>query len=230
MDTKVFRKISYGVYIVTSREGDRINGQTANTVMQVCSTPPLVAIAINKENLTHEFIKKSRVYAVSILAQDAPLSLIGRFGFKSGREIDKFDGIAFRSGANGCPIITEHAVGHIEATVTEELDAGTHTIFIGEVTEGQLLNDEEPMTYAYYHEVRKGTTPKTAPTYVEIKREARKGDTMKKYTCSVCGYIYDPAKGDSDGGIPPGTSFEQLPDDWTCPVCGAGREQFEPEG
>jgi flavin reductase (DIM6/NTAB) family NADH-FMN oxidoreductase RutF/rubredoxin len=230
MDTTVFRKISYGVYIVTSRDGDRINGQTANTVMQVCSSPPLIAIAINKENLTHEFIKKSGVYAVSILSQDAPLSLIGRFGFKSGREMDKFEGISFRPGTNGCPIITEHTVGHIEAKVTRELNAATHTIFIGEVTEGQLLNDGEPMTYAYYHEVKRGTTPKTAPTYLENKQEAKKGDTMKKYTCTVCGYVYDPAQGDSDGGIPPGTSFEQLPDDWTCPVCGASKDQFEPEG
>ena len=91
MDTKVFRKISYGVYIVTSKAGDRINGQTANALMQVCSSPPLIAMAINKENLTHEFIKKSGVFTVSILSQDAPPRLIGRFGFKSGREVDKFE-------------------------------------------------------------------------------------------------------------------------------------------
>ena len=103
MDTKVFRKISYGVYIVTSREGDRINGQTANVVMQVCARPPTIAIAINKENLTHAFIQKSGVFAISIIAQDAPLSLIGRFGFKSGREVDKFEGGAHRLGENGCP-------------------------------------------------------------------------------------------------------------------------------
>ena len=124
MDTKVFRKISYGVYIVTSREGERINGQAANGVMQVCSRPPMVAIAINKENLTHAFIKKSGVLAISILAQDAPLSLIGRFGFKSGREVDKFEGGAHHLGGNGCPIITEHTVGYLEGTVTRELDAG----------------------------------------------------------------------------------------------------------
>ena len=229
MDTKVFRKISYGLYIVTSREGDRINGQAANAVMQVCSTPPLVAIAINKENLTHEFIKKSGVFAISILSQDTPPRLIGRFGFKSGREVDKFAGQNYRLGANGCPILQEHTVGYLEAKVTQELDAVTHTIFVGEVTEGQLLKDAEPMTYAYYHEVKGGTTPKTAPTYIEAKKEEKKGETMKKYKCSVCGYIYDPAKGDSDGGIAPGTPFEKLPDDWTCPVCGASKDQFEPE-
>jgi flavin reductase (DIM6/NTAB) family NADH-FMN oxidoreductase RutF/rubredoxin len=230
MDTKVFRKISYGVYLVTSHEGDRINGQAANVVMQVCSKPPLIAIAINKENLTHAFIKKSGVCAISILAQDAPPSLIGRFGFKSGREVDKFDGISYRLGTNGCPIIAEHTIGYLEGKVTKELDAGTHTIFIVEVMESQLFNDEEPMTYAYYHDVKRGTTPKTAPTYVETKNKREEEQGMKKYTCTVCGYIYDPEVGDPDNGIAPGTPFAKLPDDWTCPVCGAGKDQFEPEG
>ena len=229
MDTKVFRKISYGVYIVTSREGDRINGQTANVVMQVCARPPRIAIAINKANLTHEFIQKSGVFAISIIAQDAPLSLIGRFGFKSGREVDKFEGANYRQGANGCPIITEHTVGYLEGKVTQELDAGTHTIFMGEVMEGQPLADGEPMTYAYYHKVKRGTTPETAPTYVETKNEKKKGEAMKKYRCKVCGYIYDPEAGDPDGGVSPGTPFEKLPDDWTCPVCGATKDEFEPE-
>ena len=122
MDTKVFRKISYGLYIVTSREGDRINGQAANAVMQVCANPPLVAIAINKENLTHDFIKKSGVFAVSILSQDAPPRLIGRFGFKSGREVDKFAGQNYRLGANGCPILQEPTGGFLEGPVTEQLE------------------------------------------------------------------------------------------------------------
>jgi flavin reductase (DIM6/NTAB) family NADH-FMN oxidoreductase RutF/rubredoxin len=229
MDTKVFRKISYGVYIVTSRNGDHINGQTANGVMQVCSRPPRIAMAINQQNLTHAFIRESGVFAISILAQDAPLSLIGRFGFKSGREVNKFDGNNYRLAGNGCPIITEHTVGYIEGKVTRQLDAGTHTIFIGEVLEGELLDDGEPMTYAYYHEVKRGTTPETAPTYIETKKEKKEEGNMKKYKCTVCGYIYDPDEGDPDGGIAPGTAFEDIPDDWVCPVCGASKDQFEPE-
>jgi flavin reductase (DIM6/NTAB) family NADH-FMN oxidoreductase RutF/rubredoxin len=229
MDTKVFRKISYGVYIVTSRDGDRINGQAANGVMQVCSRPPMVACAINKENLTHAFIQKSGVFAISILAQDTPLSLIGRFGFKSGREANKFEGGAHRLGNNGCPIIAEHTVGYLEGKVTWQLDAGTHTIFVGEVVEGELLDDGEPMTYAYYHEVKRGTTPETAPTYIEEKKEKKEERNMKKYKCTVCGYIYDPEEGDPDGGIAPGTAFEDIPDDWVCPVCGASKDQFELE-
>jgi flavin reductase (DIM6/NTAB) family NADH-FMN oxidoreductase RutF/rubredoxin len=231
MDTKVFRKISYGVYIVTAREGNRINGQVANAVMQVCSRPPIVAIAINKENLTHAFMKKSGVFAVSILAQDAPPKLIGTFGFKSGRDLNKFEAIPYRMGANRCPIIEEHTVGYFGGKVTKELDAGTHTIFMGEVQEGELYNDKEPMTYAYYHAVKGGTTPKTAPTYIDtMKTEQKEDKIMKKYKCTVCGYIYDPDKGDADGGIPPGTPFEKLPDDWTCPICGASKADFEPQG
>jgi rubredoxin len=100
---------------------------------------------------------------------------------------------------------------------------------MGEVTEGELLDDGEPMTYAYYHEVRRGTTPETAPTYIKTITEKKEEGKMKKYKCTVCGYIYDPDKGDTDGGIAPGTPFEDLPDDWTCPVCGASKDQFEPE-
>jgi flavin reductase (DIM6/NTAB) family NADH-FMN oxidoreductase RutF len=171
MDTKVFRKISYGVYIVTSRNGDHINGQTANGVMQVCSRPPRIAMAINQQNLTHAFIRESGVFALSILAQDVPLKLIGTFGFKSGREVNKFDDCNYRLAGNGCPIIAEHTVGYLEGKIIKELDAGTHTIFVGEVQDGQPISDGEPMTYAYYHEVKRGTTPETAPTYIEPKKE-----------------------------------------------------------
>ncbi len=100
---------------------------------------------------------------------------------------------------------------------------GTHTIFIGEVVDAAVLTDEEPMTYAYYHLVKRGATPKAAPTY--LKEEG--GDRMDTYECTVCGYIYDPEKGDPDSGIAPGTPFEELPDDWVCPVCGAAKDQFE---
>jgi rubredoxin len=102
---------------------------------------------------------------------------------------------------------------------------GTHTIFIGELVGADVLKEGEPMTYAYYHQVKRGTTPKTAPSYVEEKKEAVA--KMAKYQCSVCGYIYDPQLGDPDGGIKPGTPFEKIPDTWVCPVCGASKDQFE---
>jgi rubredoxin len=109
--------------------------------------------------------------------------------------------------------------------VIKEFDGGTHTIFIGEVVDAEILTDEEPMTYAYYHKIKKGATPQTAPTY--IKEENRRGSEMAKYRCVICGYIYDPEGGDTEYGIPPGTPFEELPDDWVCPICGATKDQFE---
>ena len=225
MNLKALYLISYGLYVIGSRKGDRLNGQTANTVIQVSSQPPIISVCINKENLTHEFIKDSGVFTVSVLSQDTPLSLIGRFGFKSGRDIDKFDGVNYRVGETQAPIVLDHTLAYMEAKVTQEIDAGTHTIFIGELAGADVMKEGEPMTYAYYHQVKRGTTPKTAPSYIEERKEV--APRMAKYECTVCGYIYDPEKGDPDGGIKPGTPFEQIPDDWVCPVCGAAKSEFE---
>ena len=229
MDPKVFHKVSYGLYIVTSRDGGKVNGQIANTVFQIASEPPTFAVSINKQNLTHQFIEKSRVFAVSVLSRDTPLSFIGQFGFKSGRDIDKFSGVAYRPGKSGAPVVTDNTVAYLEAEVINRMDCGTHTVFLGRVTEAEALKDTEPMTYAYYHEVKRGTAPKTAPTYIKetVDKEIPK---MAKYRCSVCGYVYDPAKGDPDSGIAPGTPFEKLPDGWSCPVCGAAKDMFEKIG
>jgi len=225
MNLKALHSISYGLYVIGSRKGDRINGQTANTVIQVSSQPPTISVCINKENLTHEFIKDSGVFTVSVLSQDTPLSLIGRFGFKSGRDIDKFDGVNYRIGETQAPIVLDHALAYMEAKVTQEVDAGTHTIFIGELVGADVMKKGEPMTYAYYHQVKRGTTPKTAPSYIEERKVV--APKMAKYKCTVCGYIYDPELGDPDGGIKPGTPFEEIPDDWVCPVCGASKDKFE---
>ena len=228
MNPKALYSLSYGLYIVGSRKGDKINAQIANTVIQVCSEPPTIAVTINKGNLTHEFIKASRVFAVSVLCQDAPLSLIGNFGFKSGRDSNKFDGVNYKLGETKSPIVLEHTVAHMEAKVVNEVDVGTHTIFIGELAAAEVLTEDEPMTYAHYHQVKRGTTPKTAPSYVEDRNVKKEGESkLAKYKCSVCGYVYDPEKGDPESDIAPGTPFENLPDDWVCPVCGASKDEFE---
>jgi flavin reductase (DIM6/NTAB) family NADH-FMN oxidoreductase RutF/rubredoxin len=223
MNTKALYKISYGVYVVCSVKGGKINGQIANTVIQVASEPPTIAVSINKENLTHEYIKESGVFTASILCQDTPLSFIGNFGFKSGRDTNKFEGINYRTGTTDAPVVTDYATAYMEVRVTKELDVGTHTMFIGELVDADVLTEDTCMTYEYYHQVKKGTTPKSAPSYIE-KKEEKSG--MKKYECSVCGYIYDPAEGDPDSGIAPGTAFEDLPEDWVCPICGASKEDF----
>jgi len=225
MNLKALHKLGYGLYVVGSRKGDKLNGQIANTVFQVCSEPPIIAVAINRKNLTHEFITESKVFAVSILSQDTPLSYIGNFGFKSGREVDKLKGINYRLGETGAPIVLDHTLAYLEARAIDQIDVVTHTIFVGEVVGADDVKAGEPMTYAYYHKVKRGTTPKTAPSYVGERKEA--APKMAKYKCTVCGYVYDPELGDPDGGIKPGMPFEEIPDDWVCPVCGASKDQFE---
>jgi flavin reductase (DIM6/NTAB) family NADH-FMN oxidoreductase RutF/rubredoxin len=227
MNLKALHTISYGLYVIGSRKGDRLNGQIANTVIQVCSEPPTISVCINKGNLSHEFIKHSGAFTVSVLSQDTPLSFIGSFGFKSGRDSDKFDGINYRIGETQAPIVLDNTLAYLEAKVTKDVDVGTHTIFIGELVAANVLREGEPMTYAFYHQVKRGITPKAAPSYIEETKEAT--PKAAKYTCTVCGYVYDPEKGDPESGIAPGTPFEQLPEDWVCPVCGAGKDEFEKE-
>jgi len=224
MDTEALHKIGYGMYVICSRKGDRHNGQIANTVFQITSEPPTIAVSINKSNLTHEFIKESKVFSASVLCQDTPLSFIGHFGFNSGRDMEKLEGINYKIGETQAPIVIDNAVAYIEARVIQDLDVGTHTIFIGEVVDADIIKEDVCMTYDYYHQVKRGATPKTAPSYIEKEEAAGK---MAKYECTVCGYIYDPELGDPDSGIPPGTAFEDLPDDWECPVCGASKSEFE---
>jgi len=225
MNLKALYKLGYGLYIVCSRKGDKLNGQIANTVFQITSEPPTIAVSINKNNLTHEFIKESRVFVASVLSQDTPLSFIGHFGFKSGRDIDKLESINYKIGETQAPLVTDNALAYLEAKVIQEVDVGTHTIFIGELVGADVLKEGEPMTYAYYHQVKRGTTPKAAPSYIEEKKETV--TKMAKYKCTVCGYVYDPELGDPDGSIKPGTPFEEIPEDWECPVCGAAKSEFE---
>ncbi|MBU2260586.1 MAG: flavin reductase [Proteobacteria bacterium] len=232
MNTSAFRKISYGLYVVTSGKEGRFNGQIANTVFQVTSEPPTLAVSINKQNFTHEHIRESRRFAVSILGETTPMTMIGRFGFKCGRDINKFEGISVRTGKTGVPVVTDHAVAFVEAEVVGELDCGTHTIFLGQVVECDILDSQaEPMTYAYYRRVKGGKAPKTAPTYLkeEPAQTAAPAAKAARYTCTICGYIYDPQKGDTEGKIEPGTRFEDLPADWVCPVCGAKKDKFVKE-
>lgn len=229
MDPNVLHNISYGMYIVSSNKGKRLNGQIANTVFQITSEPITVAVSINKQNLTHEFIEASSRFSISVLSEDAPLSFIGKFGFRSGRNEDKFKDIKFIMLDSGCPVVLNYAVCFFEAKVIDKLDCGSHTLFLGELAEAKMLKTGKPMTYAYYHQVKRGGTPKTAPTFIKEEALERINVAMSKYRCLICNYIYDPAVGDPDGGIPPGTPFEKLPDSWVCPVCGADKSQFVKE-
>jgi len=224
MNLKALHKISYGLYVVTSGKTDSCNGQIANTVFQATSAPATIAVCINKENYTHEFIQQSGVFGVSILSKKTPLRFIGHFGFQCGRDVDKLKDVKTRISKTGTPIVLDNAIAYLEAEVVKTVDIGTHTLFLGEVVGAEVLADEEPMTYAYYHVIKRGVTPEKAPTYI---KEEKGGKKMAKYRCTICEYIYDPDEGDPESGVEPGTPFEDLPDEWVCPICGATKDQFE---
>jgi len=229
MNLQTLSRVSYGVYVVSSAKDGKYNGQIANTVFQTTSEPPTIAICINKQNLTKEYIEASRLFSVSILMKDTPMTFIGLFGFHCGRDLDKFKNVAYKIGRYGTPIVIDHTVGYLECEVIDGIDLGTHRLFVGKLLDADIISDKEPMTYDYYHQVKGGKTPKTAPTYIKDARQSATEEVAKmaKYKCTVCGYVYDPEKGDLDSGIKPGTPFEKIPEDWVCPVCGVGKDQFE---
>jgi len=227
MDPHVLHNISYGMFVISSNKGKLFNGQIANTVFQITSEPVTIAVSINKNNLTHEFIDDASRFCVSILKEDTPLGFIGKFGFKSGRDTDKFKDTKFKLLDSGCPAVLENALGYLEAKVINKFDCLTHTLFLAEVTHSELLTEAKPLTYEYYHQVKRGSTPAAAPTFIKDEGIKKQAGILEKYVCTVCGYIYDPASGDPDGGIAPGTPFEKIPDSWVCPVCGANKESFE---
>jgi len=171
MNIRALTKINYGLYIVGSTNGSRINAQCANTVFQITSEPVRIAICINKQNLTHEYIVKSGAFSVSVLSQETPFKFIGRFGFRSGRDFDKFEGIDYKIGKTGSPIVLDYTLAYMECKVVKSMDIGTHTLFVGELIDADILKEGTPMTYDYYHKVVKGKEPETAPTFIKKKRE-----------------------------------------------------------
>lgn len=232
MDFKAFFKLSYGLYIISSESRGKKNGYVANTAFQVTAEPAQVAISCNKDNLTCEMIEESGRFSISILKQDASKNILGTFGYKSGKDIDKFTAAEYVTGKSGVPIVTDECIAWFECKVVNKLDVGSHILFIGKVLENKLLEpDGEPLTYDYYHKVKKAFAPKNAPTYVDESKlesdvKVNITDESEQHKCLACGHIYNPAEGDPDGGIAPGTPFEDIPDDWVCPVCGATKDMF----
>jgi len=177
VDRRVFGDLSYGLYIVTSRDGDQFNGQIVNTVIQVTSDPPRVAVIINKNNLTHDYISRSKVFGVSVLDESTPMKFLGPFGFRSGRDVDKFSQVQFKEGVTGCPLVIEHAISLLEAEVFDQIDLGSHTIFVGDTINSEVLRDGQPLTYQYYREFLKGKSPPNAPTYTPTKQTKKSSDS-----------------------------------------------------
>ncbi|ROL56332.1 High molecular weight rubredoxin [Bacteroidetes/Chlorobi group bacterium ChocPot_Mid] len=233
--------ITYGLYILSSKLGEKYNGHINNTCFQVTAEPPQFAVCSHKDNLTSDYIKQSKVFSISVIQEDVDLNYIGHWGFKSGRDFDKFKDILFKVGVTGAPIVLEKTVSYIECNVVREIDLGTHWLFIGEVQDADFIKKNTPvLTYSYYRNVIKGLSPKNAPTFVDksklsqLKEENIKVKVPEKvvsapkeeYICSVCGYVYDSDEGDPTSGIKPGTHFRDLPEDWVCPICGVEKDMF----
>ncbi|WP_027623048.1 flavin reductase [Clostridium lundense] len=205
MDEKAFFKMSYGVYIISSCNEGKQSGCVVNTLSQVTSKPANLSVTISKNNYTEKIIEKSGYFAATVLTQNASMELIGEFGFKSSKDIDKFSRFNTKVDSNGIKYVTDFAAARYSCKVINSVDLGTHVMFIGEVLESEVLNNDEVMTYSYYHSVKKGTTPKNAPSYTE--KTAQKG-----YRCTVCGYILE---------------ADEIPEDFVCPICGVGKDKFE---
>lgn len=157
---KGLQYITYGLYILTVADEKQKNGMIVNTVFQVTATPPCVAISVNKQSLTHEILLRTRRFAAMPLDQTATLPFIGIFGFRTGRNFDKFSKVAFTTGELGCPIVNDHTLSFLEAEVSQTLDMGTHTLFVGEVKHAGVFQTNHPaLTYEYYHHVIKGKVP-----------------------------------------------------------------------
>ena len=206
MNNKALFDLSYGVYVVTAKKDGRDVGCVANSAMQVTNSPATIAVSINHDNFTHSAIAESGRFALSILPESASPSLIGAFGFKSSRDNDKFEGLEVLE-KDGLRIIPT-ANSYLVCRVIDTLETATHTVFLGDVEDAAVLTDGEVMTYAYYHKVIKGKAPKNAPTYIEETAEA----SAPKWRCGICGYVSDLA---------------ELPDDYTCPMCGVPKSLFE---
>ncbi len=169
MDLNAFFKITYGVYIITTKFEDKLNAMIATAVCQVTAEPVQMTLGINNESLTHELIMKSGYVGVGALRQATDFNFIGNFGFKSGRNIDKLQGIGFTSGTTGVPLVTDNTVAGFEGRVVDKMDAGTHTIFLIEAADARIFTEETPLSYEYYHKVIKGKSPKFAPTFIVNK-------------------------------------------------------------
>ena len=220
MDSKIFRSMSYGVYVAGTMDGDRPTGCIVNSVMQITSSPATVAISVNHDNYTNGCIAKNGLFSFSILAEDSDPGLIGGFGFRSGKDVNKFDGVDHEMAA-GVPVVKD-SCGYVVCRVINTMETATHTVFLGEVIDGVVYEgNHKPMTYAYYHQVVKGKSPKNAPTYLPEEEEkvqaagqqevasVKEEKVSSKWKCRICGYEHE-------GDAPPEI----------CPLCKQPADKF----
>lgn len=206
MNKEILKNLSYGVYVVTVSDGKKYTGCVANSIIQV--SYDTVAVSINHNNYTNKCIKESKKFAISILSEDVDDNIIPIFGFTSGKDTNKFEKIE-KINVDNIDVIKD-SIGYLICEVVNTVEVETHTIFIAKIKNGDIIQNKTPMTYAYYHAVKKGLSPKSAPTYIE---ENQTKDELS-YKCKICGYIY---KGD----------ITKEPASYLCPVCKKPKEFFE---
>ena len=193
-------KIGYGLYVLTTNDGEKDNGCIVNAVMQITNTPNKVAVAINKQNYTHDAVMKTNKLNVNCIAESAPFSLFQNFGFRSGRDADKLEGVAFERSNNGLAVLKDNINAYMSLWVESTVDLDTHTLFICFVTQMDEISEERTMTYTYYQD---NVKPKPQP-------QKKKG-----YVCKICGYVHE---------------GDELPADFICPLCKHPASDFEPIG
>lgn len=202
MDKKAIYQLTYGVFMLATKAGDKVNGCITNTCMQVAANPTRVAISVINANYTCDLIKESGVFALSLLDRSCTIETIRHFGFQSGREVDKFGQMKPPVDCNGIPYLAWQTCAVLSCRVVSSQDLGSHTLFIAEVEDARVLSDKAPLTYADYQNDLK---PKSAP-----KKESR---PIVGWRCKICKYVYE---------------GPELPADFTCPLCGHPAEDFEP--
>ncbi|OPX42493.1 high molecular weight rubredoxin [Ruminiclostridium hungatei] len=205
MDSKSLYKISYGLYLISASYNGKQNGCISNTITQVSASPAKLTAALSKNNYTTEIIKNSGRFTATVISQAVDMNVIAEFGFKSGREGDKFEKFNPRLDDSGVKYLAEDMCARFSCKVLEAVDVGSHYLFIGQVEEAEILSDIPVMTYEYYHQTKKGTTPANAPSYQPENKKSG-------YRCTVCGYIEEK---------------DNLPEGYVCPICSNGTDYFE---
>ena len=198
MNPKALYHITCGLYMLSSKYGDKTGGCIINTVMQVTSQPLRITVTVNKANNTHDLIAASGVFAVSLLDETAPFGLFRHFGFQSSRDVDKFEGLKVGEDVHGVPYLTWASCGYLSCKVVSSMDLGTHTQFLADVVDAEVLEGAKPVSYSYYQ--------------AHIKPQPEKKPEAKGWRCTICGYVYE---------------GEELPEDFVCPLCKHGPEVFE---
>ncbi len=165
MDSRAFQKLTCGLYIISTVHEEEKAGCVVNTVTQVTNSPCQVMVAINKQNVTAQVLQKSGVFHAVALTEEAPMTLIAQFGYRSSNELNKFEDFDEKTDSNGCPYVSEGAAAGFTCKVVQQVDVGTHILFIGEVQDAEVFSEDNPMSYSYYHTVKKGITPPKASSY-----------------------------------------------------------------